>query len=281
LYYDYLQGGKKLENHLNSLEFENKIGFVPTMGAIHKGHISLIEKAKSENKIVVSSIFVNPTQFNDQKDFINYPKTIENDILLLTKAGCDVLFLPTVETMYPLGIEVLEHFELGYLDTILEGKHRPGHFQGVCNIVFRLLSIIKPQKLYLGKKDYQQCLVIKEMISLKNLQVSTIICETVREIDGLAMSSRNLRLSKDARIKSSNLYKMLQFCKDSLCQGEIECQLSFPIEQLKLNDFSFDYFEIVNANSLKPITYWDGKEPIMIIVAVFLDGIRLIDNLVF
>lgn len=273
--------GKKLENHLNSLEFENKIGFVPTMGAIHKGHISLIEKAKSENKIVVSSIFVNPTQFNDQKDFINYPKTIENDILLLTKAGCDVLFLPTVETMYPLGIEVLEHFELGYLDTILEGKHRPGHFQGVCNIVFRLLSIIKPQKLYLGKKDYQQCLVIKEMISLKNLQVSTIICETVREIDGLAMSSRNLRLSKDARIKSSNLYKMLQFCKDSLCQGEIECQLSFPIEQLKLNDFSFDYFEIVNANSLKPITYWDGKEPIMIIVAVFLDGIRLIDNLVF
>jgi pantoate--beta-alanine ligase len=273
--------GKKLENHLNSLEFENKIGFVPTMGAIHKGHISLIEKAKSENKIVVSSIFVNPTQFNDQKDFINYPKTIENDILLLTKAGCDVLFLPTVETMYPLGIEILEHFELGYLDTILEGKHRPGHFQGVCNIVFRLLSIIKPQKLYLGKKDYQQCLVIKEMISLKNLQVSTIICETVREIDGLAMSSRNLRLSKDARIKSSNLYKMLQFCKDSLCQGEIECQLSFPIEQLKLNDFSFDYFEIVNANSLKPITYWDGKEPIMIIVAVFLDGIRLIDNLVF
>jgi pantoate--beta-alanine ligase len=273
--------GKKLENHLNSLEFENKIGFVPTMGAIHKGHISLIEKAKSENKIVVSSIFVNPTQFNDQKDFINYPKTIENDILLLTKAGCDVLFLPTVETMYPLGIEILEHFELGYLDTILEGKHRPGHFQGVCNIVFRLLSIIKPQKLYLGKKDYQQCLVIKEIIRLKNLQVSTIICETVREIDGLAMSSRNLRLSKDARIKSSNLYKMLQFCKDSLCQGEIECQLSFPIEQLKLNDFSFDYFEIVNANSLKPITYWDGKEPIMIIVAVFLDGIRLIDNLVF
>lgn len=273
--------GKKLENHLNSLGFENKIGFVPTMGAIHKGHISLIEKAKSENKIVVSSIFVNPTQFNDQKDFINYPKTIENDILLLTKAGCNVLFLPTVETMYPLGLEILEHFELGYLDTILEGKHRPGHFQGVCNIVFRLLSIIKPQKLYLGKKDYQQCLVIKEMISLKNLQVSTIICETVREIDGLALSSRNLRLSKDARIKSSNLYKMLQFCKDSLCHGEIECQLSFPIKQLKLNDFSFDYFEIVNANSLKPITYWDGKEPIMIIVAVFLDGIRLIDNLVF
>jgi len=273
--------GKKLENHLNSLEFENKIGFVPTMGAIHKGHISLIEKAKSENKIVVSSIFVNPTQFNDQTDFINYPKTIENDILLLTKAGCDVLFLPTVETMYPAGIEILEHFELGYLDTILEGTHRPGHFQGVCNIVYRLLSIIKPQKLYLGKKDYQQCLVIKEMIGLKNLQVSTVICETVREIDGLAMSSRNLRLSNDARIKSSNLYKMLQFCKESLKPGEIKYQLSFPIEQLILNDFSFDYFEIVNANSLKPVTYWDGKEPIMIIVAVFLDGIRLIDNLVF
>lgn len=272
---------KKLENHLNSLEFENKIGFVPTMGAIHKGHISLIEKAKSENSIVVSSIFINPTQFNDQKDFVNYPKTIENDILLLTNAGCDVLFLPSVETMYPTGIEILEHFELGYLDTILEGTHRPGHFQGVCNIVFRLLSIIKPQKLYLGKKDYQQCLVIREMINLKNLQVSTIICETVREVDGLAMSSRNLRLSKDARIKSSNLYKMMQFCKDSLNPGEIQYQLSFPIEQLKLNDFSFDYFEIVNTNSLKPLTYWDGKEPIMIIVAVFLDGIRLIDNLVF
>jgi pantoate--beta-alanine ligase len=270
---------KSIKNQLKLIDLGSEIGFVPTMGAIHKGHISLIEKAKAENSLVVSSLFVNPTQFNDQNDFLNYPKTIENDIFLLEKAGCDILFLPSVKVMYPEGLTNLETINYGYLDTVLEGKYRPGHFQGVGTIVYRLLSLISPQKLYLGKKDYQQCLIIKEMILLKNLKVSTILCETIREDNGLAISSRNVRLSEQSRQKASAIYQMMQYCKASLITGKIEPQLDFPIQQLQQIGFKIDYFEVVNVNTLKTIINWDGKEPIMVIVAVFLDGVRLIDNL--
>jgi pantoate--beta-alanine ligase len=270
---------KSIKNQLKLIDLSSEIGFVPTMGAIHKGHISLIEKAKTENSLVVSSLFVNPTQFNDKNDFLNYPNTIENDIFLLEKAGCDILFLPSVKVMYPEGLTNLETINYGYLDTVLEGKYRPGHFQGVGTIVYKLLSLITPQKLYLGKKDYQQCLIIKEMIRLKNLKVSTILCETIREDNGLAISSRNVRLSEQSWQKASTIYQMMQYCKASLKLGKIEPQLDFPIQQLQQIGFKIDYFEVVNINSLETIINWDGKEPIMIIVAVFLDGVRLIDNL--
>ena len=270
---------KSIQKQLKLIDLGSEIGFVPTMGAIHKGHISLIEKAKSENAIVVSSLFVNPTQFNDQNDFLNYPKTLENDILLLEKAGCDVLFLPSVKVMYPEGINNLEPMNYGFLDTVLEGQYRPGHFQGVGTIVYRLLSLIKPHKLYLGKKDYQQCLIIKEMIKLKNLEVTTILCETIREKNGLAISSRNIRLSEQSRQNASNIYKIMHSFKTALKTGEIQPQLDFQKDQLLQLGFQIDYFEVVNMNSLKKINHWDGKETIMIVVAVFLDGVRLIDNL--
>jgi pantoate--beta-alanine ligase len=270
---------KSIQKQLKLIDLGSEIGFVPTMGAIHKGHISLIEKAKSENAIVVSSLFVNPTQFNDQNDFLNYPKTLENDILLLEKAGCDVLFLPSVKVMYPEGINNLEPMNYGFLDTVLEGQYRPGHFQGVGTIVYRLLSLIKPHKLYLGKKDYQQCLIIKEMIKLKNLEVTTILCETIREKNGLAISSRNVRLSEQSRQNASNIYKIMHSFKTALKTGEIQPQLDFQKDQLLQLGFQIDYFEVVTMNSLKKINHWDGKETIMIVVAVFLDGVRLIDNL--
>jgi pantoate--beta-alanine ligase len=270
---------KTIKKHLSSTDLTGKIGFVPTMGAIHKGHISLIEKAKAENELVVSSLFVNPTQFNDQNDFINYPKTIENDILMLIKAGCDLLFLPTVQVMYPDGLNNLKLIEYGYLDKILEGQYRPGHFQGVGTIVHRLLATINPQRLYLGKKDYQQCLIIREMIRIKNLNVSTILCETVRELDGLAISSRNIRLSEQGRQKAPNIYQMMFHCKASLKPGKIEPQLDYPKNELLKNGFAIDYFEVANIHSLQKVQIWDGKEPLIVVVAVFLDGIRLIDNL--
>jgi len=270
---------KTIKKHLSSTDLTGKIGFVPTMGAIHKGHISLIEKAKAENELVVSSLFVNPTQFNDQNDFINYPKTIENDILMLIKAGCDLLFLPTVQVMYPDGLNNLKLIEYGYLDKILEGQYRPGHFQGVGTIVHRLLATINPQRLYLGKKDYQQCLIIREMIRIKNLNVSTILCETVRELDGLAISSRNIRLSEQSRQKGSKIYQMMLHCKASLKPGKIEPQLDYPKDELLKNGFAIDYFEVANIHSLQKVQIWDSKEPLIVVVAVFLDGIRLIDNL--
>ncbi|MFZ1534928.1 MAG: pantoate--beta-alanine ligase, partial [Chitinophagaceae bacterium] len=179
----------------------NSIAFVPTMGALHAGHISLIDAASKENQVTISSIFVNPTQFNDLKDFEKYPITIEKDIEMLEAAGCNVLFLPSVKEIYPEGIKPEMQYELGYIETILEGKFRPGHFQGVCMVVHRLLDIVQPDNLYLGQKDYQQCMVISKLVELINQQdtIKVNICPTLREKDGLAMSSRNMRLNEDER----------------------------------------------------------------------------------
>ena len=180
---------------------QDTVGFVPTMGALHEGHLSLIKMSKKENQITVCSIFINPAQFNDPVDFKNYPETIEKDIALLDSVLCDILFLPDVEEVYPDGLNITKHYDLGTLETILEGKYRPGHFQGVCKVVHRLLEIVKPTRLYIGQKDYQQCKVITRLLELiKNeIELEIIICPTLREKDGLAMSSRNLRLNSEER----------------------------------------------------------------------------------
>src|SRR5262245_46576859 len=201
---------KKAGDLSNWLETQRKnnlqIGFVPTMGALHPGHLSLIGSSKEENEITLSSIFVNPTQFNDPKDFEKYPVTPEKDIYLLESIGCDILFVPDILEIYPHGTTAVNHYDLGYLDTVLEGKYRPGHFQVVCQVVHRLLDIVKPDSLYLGQKDYQQCMVIKRLAELTNSQVKIIICPTLREEDGLAMSSRNLRLSPEYRKKAAKIF---------------------------------------------------------------------------
>lgn len=255
-------------------------GFVPTMGALHPGHIGLVKKARLENGLVTCSIFVNPTQFNDPKDFEKYPATIEKDIFSLEKAGCDVLFLPTVPSMYPSGLNRLVTYDIGHLETIMEGKFRPGHFQGVCQVVHRLLEIIVPDQLYLGQKDFQQCMVIKKMIANDHMDTQTVICATQREADGLAMSSRNTRLNEQDRKTAPAIYEALLFIKSNLKKLSIE-QLKERVKaRLIKKGFKVDYVEIASADTLTILNKWDGKTSAVALVAAFLNDVRLIDNLI-
>lgn len=271
---------KEIGPYLSVLQGSGKItGFVPTMGALHAGHISLIESARNESDIVVSSIFVNPTQFNDPKDFEKYPITIEKDIDMLEQAGCDVLFLPSVKEMYPEGLEDGKQYDLGYLETILDGAYRPGHFQGVCRVVEKLLRIVHPDKLLLGQKDYQQCMVLTKLVGLEKLPTAIIICPTQREADGLAMSSRNMRLLEDARKKAPLIYQSLNFIKQHIAPGNIAGLKSEAIEKLRAAGFKVDYIEIADADTLELLDSWNGKDKLVTLGAAFIGDVRLIDNL--
>ncbi len=260
-------------------EKNRSIGFIPTMGALHAGHISLIEKSVKENDVSICSIFVNPTQFNNPDDLKKYPITIEADIDLLEKAGCDILFLPSVDEMY-LADEKPLHYNLGKLESLLEGKYRPGHFQGVCIIVDKLLAAVMPHVLYLGKKDYQQCMVIHRMMQEKNYAIQLQICDTVREADGLAMSSRNMRLSAVERKKALCIIKSLQMIKEGIKPGNIT-NLKIAASNFLLNNgYKVDYTEIADAETLELQDHWDGKRKLVALVAAYLNEVRLIDNIV-
>lgn len=256
------------------------IGFIPTMGALHGGHITLVTKASNETQLVVCSIFVNPTQFNDLKDFEKYPSTLENDVFLLEKAGCHVLFLPSVAEIYPDGAETAPHFDLGVLETMLEGKFRPGHFQGVCQVVHRLLEIVVPSKLYLGQKDFQQCLVLKKLVEMMGIDTTVMIAATKREPDGLAMSSRNLRLTEADREKAPLIYSSLLSIQRDIQAGDILHLTEKAKKLLNENGFKVDYIEIADAATLTPVQEWDGKMQLVILAAAYLNDIRLIDNLI-
>lgn len=257
------------------------IGFVPTMGALHTGHLSLIESSIKANPVTVCSIFVNPTQFNDPKDFEKYPITIEKDIELLANAGCDILFLPSVKEIYPDELSPSLKYDLGYLERILEGKFRPGHFQGVCMVVHRLLEIVIPDNLYLGQKDYQQCMVIKKLIALIGLSNAILvnICPTLREPDGLAMSSRNVRLNEDERIKATAIFRNLSFIKENLTTGDLKGLKETAFRNLSEAGFNVDYIEIADANDLSIIDDWDGQKKLVALAAAFMKEVRLIDNI--
>ena len=257
------------------------IGFVPTMGALHKGHISLIEISKKENTVTVCSIFVNPTQFNDLADLKKYPVTLEKDIAMLEAAGCDVLFLPSVKQMYPDGVHSHMNYELGYLETILEGKFRPGHFQGVCMVVHRLLDIVQPHNLYLGQKDYQQCMVIKKLVALINQEekIKVVVCPTLREADGLAMSSCNLRLGKNERETAAVIYRSLTMIQKKLQKGNTTVIVKEARTMLEKEGFEIDYVEIADAKNLSLVTEWDGRQKITALIAAYLNHVRLIDNM--
>lgn len=271
---------KDITNFIVNKSIErNSIGFVPTMGALHNGHISLIQTARAENELVIGSIFVNPTQFTEQSDFEKYPSSIEADIFKLEKAGCDVLFLPSVADMYPNGSSPTRQYDLGLLDSILEGEFRPGHFQGVCQVVQRLLEIIAPGKLYLGQKDFQQCLVLKKMISLLDIDTSVIICPTQREPDGLAMSSRNSRLTPTEKDNASYLNRALQSIKENLREGDLGQLQRNAQEILTKQGFKVEYVAIANALTLEIIQNWDGKTELVALVAAYSNEVRLIDNL--
>lgn len=258
---------------------DSPIGLVPTMGALHEGHLSLIRASKSLSHLTVCSIFVNPTQFNDLSDYQQYPITIEQDIRLLEQENCDVLFMPDVQEIYPPGHQK-KQYTLGQLELYLEGKYRPGHFQGVCQVVDRLLDIVEPDLLFLGRKDYQQCMVIAELIRLTGKSTQLEIVPTMREPGGLAMSSRNLRLSEADRKKATAIYETLQKIKTDIRPGEIN-QLSTEASAtiLEAGFSKVDYVSIAQAHTLEPVDYWDGETPLVALAAAFLSGVRLIDNI--
>lgn len=272
---------KDISLYLSSQQQSGRItSFVPTMGALHPGHLSLVHNARSQSDIVVSSIFVNPTQFNDPKDFEKYPITTERDIDMLEKSGCDVLFLPSVNEMYPEGVAEGKQYELGYIETILDGAYRPGHFQGVCRVVEKLLRIVHPDKMLLGQKDYQQCMVLTKLVQLEKLPVNIVICPTQRENDGLAMSSRNVRLTDEYREKAPLIYQTLLFIKDNITQGSTTVLKKEAAAKLTAAGFRPDYVEIADAHSLELLDDWNGSTPLVALVAAFAGEVRLIDNLV-
>ena len=256
-----------------------RIGMVPTMGALHQGHLSLLEASKKNTNLTVCSIFVNPTQFNDPGDFQKYPVTLEKDIYALEKISVDILFLPDVADIYPRGVTGLEHYDLGYLDHILEGQYRPGHFQGVCQVMNRLLTIVQPDQLYMGQKDYQQCMVVKKLLEIMRSTIVLHTCATLREPDGLAMSSRNMRLSEPERKKAPAIYQSLLFLKKNLRQGNLSELVAQAGSLLKENDFSVDYVAIANAATLEPVLQWDGQEKLVALIAAYQRDVRLIDNM--
>lgn len=270
-----------ISNFLNETNIAyKKTGYIPTMGALHEGHISLIKESKLLGFITIASIFVNPTQFNDSKDFDKYPITIEKDIDLLEQNGCDILFMPSVAEIYPLGLISSKIYNVGYLETVLEGEFRPGHFQGVCQVVHRLLEIIPANNLFLGQKDYQQSMVIKKLVEIENLGTKLIICPTLREINGLAMSSRNTHLSENDQKLASEIFKTMQFVKTNFKAGECLNLKSQAKEQLTKKGFIVDYVEIADASNLSIINNWDGKTQAVVLVAALLNNVRLIDNMV-
>ncbi len=254
-------------------------GFVPTMGALHHGHISLIEQSKKATDLTICSIFVNPTQFNDPKDFEKYPVTISADVELLLKGGVEVLFFPSVKEIYPNGMNDQPHYDLGFLETVLEGKYRPGHFQGVYQVMHRLLDIVKADHLFMGQKDYQQCMVINHLISTQQIPTKLHIAPTLREIDGLAMSSRNMRLTKEDRQTAVAISQTLNEMKKQLRPGSLQKIKDDATTFLTSKGFRVDYTEIAHAETLALINNWNGTDPIVALIAAYIGEVRLIDNM--
>ncbi len=268
-----------LQDELSQVRLNGIIGFVPTMGALHQGHLALVQRAFNECHTVVVSIFVNPTQFNNRDDFDKYPRHYEEDIKKLEESGwCNLVFLPSVEEMYPT--PDTRHFELGYLENIMEGKFRHGHFQGVAKVVSKFFDIIQPDKAYFGKKDFQQLAVIKKLIELLNYHIEIVPCEIVREPSGLAMSSRNQRLSNEDFNHAQVIYQALTQIPTWLNQysiDEIKKRVIQFIQQTK--PFMVEYIELVDSATLLPVVDIASHKSITCCIAVYCHDIRLIDNL--
>ncbi|MFM7016693.1 MAG: pantoate--beta-alanine ligase [Bacteroidota bacterium] len=259
---------------------ENRtIGFVPTMGALHPGHISLIDKAKSENDVVVCSIFVNPTQFNDLKDLENYPRMPEADIALLKASGCEMVFLPTPNEIYPNGPALLD-ISFGGMENTMEGAFRPGHFTGVATVVNRLFEIVQPTNSYFGEKDFQQLAIIRKMAVQLHHATKIIGCPTLRESDGLAMSSRNLLLTAEQRKAAPLIYKALEIAQEFIPHQSPTAVIELVKRYIQKSPFlSVQYFQLVNPDTLEDITSWKEGTTVQGCIAVLTEGPRLIDNI--
>jgi len=271
---------QELQHELAGIRQQNQvITLVPTMGALHEGHLSLINYAKPLTDITVCSIFVNPTQFNDPKDLEKYPRPIENDIALLESVGCDILFMPTVEEMYPEN-DPEWHIDLGNLDQIWEGEHRPGHFQGVTQIVFKLFDLVKPNQACFGQKDFQQVMVIQRMIDIKKLDIKLLICPIIRSEEGLALSSRNARLSEEGKENALTLITALRFIKDNLEQKSVAELLDGAKEILASNPaVELEYLSICETSTLAPVDNIETGKDYVALIAAWVEKVRLIDNI--
>jgi pantoate--beta-alanine ligase len=265
---------------LDELSKNNTIGFSPTMGALHNGHLSLIKSSEDKCDISVCSIFVNPTQFDRSEDLKKYPRTLENDLSILEKAGCDIVFTPSVNEIYPETKEA-RPIDLNGLDSRMEGANRPGHFDGVVQVVKRLLDIVNPDFLFMGQKDFQQFTIINYMLRYYDLATKLIVCPIVREEDGLAMSSRNMRLDGGIRLRASNIYKTLLEAKDWLKFIPVEYVKEKAMNALSINDFRPEYFEVVSGSTLLPIKDYRKEEYVVACTAVWAGDVRLIDNMIY
>jgi len=256
-----------------------RIGFVPTMGALHDGHMTLIRQAKAENNITVCSIFVNPIQFNISEDLEKYPRNLTQDIRLLSQNNCDLLFCPSVEEMYPGGKTGNLEIDFGMLDKVMEGKFRPGHFRGVILAVKKLFEIIQPSRAYFGKKDFQQLVIIKQLVDKLHLRIEIIPCETVREPDGLAMSSRNLRLTIGERQIARKVFEVLCKIREKGSKTPVWELKEWAMKKIQEDpQFRVEYFEIADTETLMPLENWNLKNRAIALTAVFLGDVRLIDN---
>ena len=276
----------KLIHTINELRAEldvqrkagKKIGLVPTMGALHDGHASLVKLAVAENEVVVVSDFVNPTQFNDKNDLLKYPRTLEADCELLEKENATYVFAPSVEEIYPE--PDTRQFSYAPLDTVMEGKFRPGHFNGVCQIVSKLFMIVEPDRAYFGEKDFQQLAIIREMVKQMNFPIEIIGCPIVREHDGLALSSRNARLSDVERQQALNISKTLFLSKEFASSHTVAETQQFVEDAIAASEgLELEYFELVDGNTLQKISNWEETIYAVGCITVYCGDVRLIDNI--
>jgi len=269
-----------LHEKLESFGSSATIGFVPTMGALHQGHLSLVKQAIAETDVAVVSIFVNPTQFNDPKDLERYPRTLDADLQLLEKTGCHIVFAPVVNEIYPE--PDTRKFNFGALETVMEGKHRPGHFNGVAQVVSKLFEIVEPNKAYFGLKDFQQLAIIRNMVVQLNLLVEIVPCPIVREESGLAMSSRNELLSTEERKNAAVISETLFKAKELAGEKSVNELKNWIVETINKNKYlTVEYVDIVDDIQLQPVKSWNEKAVKVCCIAVFCGKIRLIDNIVF
>lgn len=270
---------KELQAEISAQKNAGKrVGLVPTMGALHAGHASLVERSVAENDVTVVSIFVNPTQFNDKNDLVKYPRTLEADCQLLQSVGASIAFAPSVEEVYPE--PDTRSFSYAPLDTVMEGAFRPGHFNGVCQIVSKLFDMVQPHRAYFGEKDFQQLAIIREMVRQMQYPLEIIGCPIVREADGLAMSSRNTRLSADERTTALNISRTLFESQEFAKSHTLAETKAFVEEEIAATDgLRLEYYEVVDDRTLQTVREWDEAEGIVGCITVFCGEVRLIDNI--
>lgn len=271
----------QLKEHLESIISSKKtIGFVPTMGAIHQGHLSLLQQALNQNDIVVVSIFVNPTQFNNQQDLDKYPRTLERDVALIKMLSDNIIvYAPTVDDIYN-GTTIAQKFEYDGLESEMEGANRPGHFDGVGTIVKMLFEIIKPTNAYFGEKDFQQLQIVRKMVQKNNLDVNVVGCPIFREESGLAMSSRNERLSEKAKQKATYIYKVLQEAKDVFQKSDVKQTVDYVTAAFKKEtDFTLEYFVVANEDNLQTVHQKETDKKYRAFIVAHIEEVRLIDNI--